>query len=210
MKSALHATLLLLPLLAASTCQGALAWNSEIVQVGRDRSRGCLVEYYPGCPGGPVVVITHGFNPFPRVAKFSFMQSYANCIHARCGPHVRVLGWDWNASTLAGLRTIRNQRNCRRQGEFLGMALLQAGVDPARTHLIGHSMGSIVVSSAARCLANHKCRVQRVTLLDPVSTYHPMIFECLHVTSAACAVDHYWTPHPTGFGADSCRPDVAD
>ena len=160
--------------------------------------------------GGPVVVITHGFNPFPRVARFSFMRTYADCIHARCGPQVRVLGWDWNAETLAGLRSQVNQQNCRRQGECLGRALLREGIDPGRTHLIGHSMGSIVVSSAARCLANHKCPVQRVTLLDPVRCYHPMIFECLHVTSAAQAVDHYWTPCPTGFGADSGRGDVAD
>ncbi len=210
MNFAIRVTLLLCPLLAVSECAGAMAWDPSIVALGRDRSRGCLVEYYPGVRGGPVVVITHGFNPFPRVVRFSFMQSYANCIHARCGPHVRILGWDWNRATLAGLRTCRNQLNCRGQGECLARALLQEGINPARTHLIGHSMGSIVVSSAARCLANQRCPVQRVTLLDPVWIYHPMIFDCLDVTSAACTVDHYWTPRPTGLGADSCRPDVAD
>jgi len=77
--------------------------------------------------------------------------------------------------------------------------------------LIGQSSGAIVAASAARELreATGQC-VAQVTLLDPATTYHELVFSRLAVSSCCGIVDHYWAPGPAGLSRQVCEPGVHD
>ena len=63
------------------------------------------------------------------------------------------------------------------QGRLLAAQLARAGLDPGRTHLIGHSAGGMVVTAAASiCAAEWGRPVAQLTLLDPATYYHSVIF----------------------------------
>lgn len=74
------------------------------------------------------------------------------------------------------------------------------GVDPCRTQIIAHSLGTIAAAQAAVCLSD-RGPLRQLTLLDPPEAYHEEIFCCLRPTRHACVVENYWTPGLSGYGA---------
>lgn len=163
----------------------------------------------PADPGRNTVVVVHGLNPAAHLMHLAIAERYAESIGARHGPALNVLSWDWNGVTLRGLRPARNDDWAEEQGRRLARALLQAGLAPERVFLIGQSSGCLVVASAARHVVTRTGRpVARLTLLDPIQTQHPRIFERLAAGSAAQAVEHFWVPGPSGFGALARYPGV--
>ncbi len=134
------------------TAAATLSWGgpreAPLVRRGGSPARGVLVNRTPGSrpfdpPDRtlPTVVFVHGFNPAPRVVHFEMAQQLAESLARRGGPRVNVLDWDWNAATFESLHPGVNSEAAVHQGHHLAHALWHAGVDPSRTHLIGHSAG---------------------------------------------------------------------
>lgn len=185
---------------------------------GGNPARGVLVNVSPRArrcdppdPARPTVVFVHGFNPVPRGTHFTMAERLAEAVARRGGPVVNVLAWDWNAATVVSLRMRTNQENDVGQGRVLAAALWAAGLPPERTHLIGQSSGAIVAASAARALRDGCGRaVAQVTLLDPATHYHDVVFDRLAVGSSSPRVENYWADGPGGYGADARRAGVRD
>ncbi|MBX6312596.1 MAG: hypothetical protein IRY99_06705 [Isosphaeraceae bacterium] len=179
-------------------------------------ARGVLVNLTAGSapeaaidPARPTVVVVHGVNVFAPLLRFALAERYAEVIARRHGAGVNVLGWDWNAATLAGLRPSVNHRHAIDQGHALAAALYRLGVEPAHLHFIAQSTGCLVSAAAARDLLSWTGRpVARLTLLDPITWHHPLIFEQLGASSCARLVEHYWAPGPSGFGREAPYPGV--
>jgi len=189
-----------------------------LVLRGGDPGRGLLVNVTAGArpfdppdPGRPTVVFIHGFNPAHRIVHFGMAEQLAASIARRGGPPSNVLGWDWNAATFDSLRPGVNSENAVRQGHALAASLLASGLDPARTHLIGQSAGGMVATSAAWVFAARQGRpVAQLTLLDPATFYHEVIFERLNAGALAPLVENYWSPGPSAFGREVRLPGVRD
>lgn len=163
----------------------------------------------PPDPARPTVVFVHGFNPLPRVVHFGMAQRFAESLARRGGPGMNLIGWDWNAATFTSVHPGVNSEAAVHQGHALARALGNAGVDPARTHLVGHSAGGMVVASAARVFALGQGRpVAQLTLLDPATFYHAVIFERLGAGSLAPVVENYWCPGPSAFGREVALPGI--
>jgi len=112
-----------------------------------------------------------------------------------------VLAWDWNAATLVSLNSRVNTENTVHQGHLLAAALRGAGLDPARVHLIGHSSGTIVATSAARAVLVSTGRpIAHLTLLEPAASYHSVVFDQLGAGSSAVVVENYWLSGPSAYG----------
>ncbi len=190
--------------------------DPDLVACGGSDARGCLINLSCGArpcdpikPGKPTVVITHGFNPCPQHLRFTFPERYAQELRCRCGADVNVLAWDWNAQTFVSLRPKINSENAISQGSRLAAALLCRGVEPANTQLIGHSIGCVVVASAARSLVSATGEpVAELTLLDPLQSQHALIFEQLAATTSARKVENDWAPGLSGYGAAANYPGV--
>jgi pimeloyl-ACP methyl ester carboxylesterase len=186
------------------------------VAFGGDASRGVLVNLSPGCQPGapavagrPTVVFIHGFNPLPRTVHFTMFEQVAGAIARRGGPALNVFGWDWNAATFVSLVPRANGDAAVAQGRALAVALLRAGALPARTHLIGHSSGTIVAASAARTLAfEYGQPVAQLTLLEPATSYHDVVFERLAAGTTARRVENYWSPDRGALGRAAPYPGV--
>ncbi len=184
--------------------------GSPLIRRGGDPARGLLVNCSPGARpfdpldlSRPTVVFVHGFNPLPRVVHFEMAQRFAESLARRRGPALNLMNWDWNAGTFESLSPGANSEAAVRQGHALTRALVEAGVDPARVHLIGHSAGGMVVASAARDFALGRGRpVAQLTLLDPATFYHRIIFERLEAGSLAPVVENYWCPGPSAYGRE--------
>jgi len=185
---------------------------------GGDPARGLLVNVTSGArpfdppdPWRPTVVFVHGFNPAPGIVHFRMAERLGASIARRGGPPSNVLGWDWNAATFDSLRPDVNAENAVRQGHALAAALLASGVDPSRTHLIGHSAGGMVATSAAWVFAaRHGRPPAQLTLLDPATFYHEVIFERLSAGALAPLVENYWSPGPSAYGNEVRLPGVRD
>ena len=185
---------------------------------GGNAARGVLVnlshQARPGDPpvaGRPTVVFIHGFNPLPGALHFTMSEQVAGALVRRVGPGFNVFGWNWNAATFVSLDPRANGDSAVAQGRALAAALLQSGALPARTHLIGHSSGSIVAASAARTLAFEYGRpVAHLTLLEPAAGYHPLVFERLAAGSTAQRVENYWSPGASGYGREVAAPGVVN
>ena len=184
---------------------------------GSDLARGVLINRTPGtCPFDPPdralasVVFIHGFNPAPRIVHFEMATRLAEAM-ARRGLRCNVLDWDWNAATCDSLIPRVNSENSVAQGRLLAAALARSGLDPARTHLIGHSAGGMVATSAAWVCATQWGRpVAQLTLLDPATYYHSVIFQKLQAGSLAPLVENYWTASPSAYGNEVHLPGVQD
>src|SRR6185312_6002194 len=171
-----------------------------LIVPGGDPARGLLVNVTPGArpfdgpdPSRGTVVFIHGFNPFPRALHFRMAELLAQSLARRGGPPLNVLAWDWNAATWTSFQTSGNITAAIEQGRALAAALKTAGVDPARTQVIGHSAGGIVATSAARSLAlDYGQPVAQLTLLDPAAYYHTAVFDQLAAGSLAPIVENYW------------------
>jgi pimeloyl-ACP methyl ester carboxylesterase len=190
--------------------------EAPLLRGGGDPARGLLVNHTSGLrpfdppdPARPTVVFIHGFNPLPRVVHFEMSQRVAESFDRRGGPAFNVLAWDWNSSTFESLHPGVNSEAAIHQGHALALALWRAGIDPARTHLIGHSAGGIVATSAARSLARGMGRpAAQLTLLDPAAYYHSIVFERLEAGSLCPSVENYWSPGPSAYGKEVHSPGV--
>ena len=188
-----------------------------LLKFGNDPARGLLVNRTLGTrpfdapdPSRPTVVFIQGFNPAPRIVHFEMATRFAESL-ARRGTACNVLEWDWNAATFDSWNPRTNSVNSVEQGQLLANALGQAGINPARTHLIGHSAGGMVAASAAHVFAHQRGRpVAQLTLLDPATYYHAVIFQQLQAGSLAPLVENYWTASPSAYGNEVRLPGVRD
>ena len=182
--------------------------RTAFIEWGGDPARGVLVNKTPGArpfdppdPARPTFVFVHGWNPTPRTVHLSMADRFAEAVSRRFGAAFNVLAWDWNAATFVSLRASANEANSIRQGCLLAAALRGAGIDPTRAQLIGHSSGCIVATAAARGLTTACGQpALQLTLLEPASSYHSVVFDRLAAGSAAYRVENYWAPGPSGFG----------
>ncbi len=203
-------------LLTAAAVVASDGRRVPLVRRGGDPARGLLVNHTPGArpfdpptPAWPTLVFIHGFNPAPRIVHFPMAQQLALSLARRGGPPCNVLAWDWNAATCDSLIPSVNSENAVRQGFLLAEALRRAGVDPSWTHLIGHSAGGMVATSAAwHCAYGIGRPVAQLTLLDPATYYHPVIFRRLNAGALAPLVENYWTWGPSAFGNEVALPGV--
>ncbi len=196
--------------LLVSATLSAEAPRAKMLRFGGNPSRGILRNcsagarpFDPPDPSRPTVVFVHGFNPAPHIVHFTMAERFAESLARRGGPPFNLLAWEWNAATFDDPRPRVNSANAVRQGQALALNLRQAGIDPARTHLIGHSAGGMVVTSAAHVFAKSQGRpVAQLTLLDPATFYHEVIFERLEAGALAPRVENYWSPGPSAYGKE--------
>ncbi len=164
----------------------------------------------PADPGKPTVVLTHGWNPLPKLIRTTLGEAGAGSIHRRFGDDVNVFSWDWNAVRISALKDDPAEIS-KLQGIQLARALHLRGVSADQTHMIGHSLGAIVVSRASRTLCHLQGkRTRQVTLLDPPSMFHELIFDELCPTKHAERVENYWAPGVSGYGAAVARAGVCN
>jgi pimeloyl-ACP methyl ester carboxylesterase len=190
-------------------CVAGWGDRATLVAAGGDPSEGVLINVTPGARpfdppdrSLPTLVFIHGFNPLPGAVHFTMAERLGEVVGRRAGPRFNVLGWDWNAATFPrSLDPNAGPEAAVHQGRLLAATLRSAGVDPSRTHLIGHSAGGIVAASAARTFATDLGQpVAQLTLLDPAAYYHSVIFDRLAAGSAAPIVENYWATGPSGYG----------
>ncbi len=174
----------------------------------------CTVGTHPTAAPDPArftIVFVHGANPLPNTIHFTMAQRMGEAVGRRYGVTFNVLGWDWNASTIVSLRMRQNLANAVEQGQALAAALLRAGIDPTRLHLIGQSSGCIVAASAARSLIQSTRRpVANLTLLDPAQIHHDLIFRQLAAGATAYRVENYFVAGLSGYGKAAVSPGVQD
>jgi hypothetical protein len=194
------------------------AFHPRFFEWGRDPSRGILVNRTVGqapCgaidPDRPTLVVVHGINPLHPLMHATVAERYAEAVAARWGNGVNVLAWDWNAAAPLGVALDAEQRRAIGQGYALAHALLETGIDPDRIHLIGQSSGCTVAVAAAReYIARTGRRFAQLTLIDPSTLYHEVVFNQLAAGTAAARVQHYWAPGVSGFGRAANRADVPE
>lgn len=181
----------------------------QFFRLGGDPGPGILVNlsaarpFDSPDPARPTVVFVHGFNPTPRAVHFTMGERLAESFARRGGPQPNVLAWNWNAATFVGLSLRENIESNVGQGRRLASAIRAHGLSPSRTHLIGHSSGSIVVASAARALRTDLGQpVAQLTFLDPAFHYHEVVFGRLAAGTASPRVENYWAPGPGAFGRE--------
>ncbi len=179
--------------------------NTAILQKGGSDRKGVLLNYSSGAhPGDPIdsskptIVITHGWNPLPKRIHASFGLAGARAIKGRCGDAYNLLSWDWNGVKVSLLHQ-EPARVSKCQGRMLAAALRARGVDPGSTQMIGHSLGTLVVTQAAVCLSDLGPMAQ-LTLLDSPTQLHEEIFCKLVATRHAEVVENYWAPGISGYG----------
>jgi pimeloyl-ACP methyl ester carboxylesterase len=193
-------------LLAVCACATGCGLNTAVLQRGGVDRFGVLLNYSCGAsmcdpidPGKPTIVITHGWNPLPNQIRTTFGSSSAGAIKCRCGDSYNLLSWDWNGVRISPFND-EPLRVGKQQGRMLASALRARGVEPSRTQIIGHSLGTIVATQAAACLQDLGPMAQ-LTLLDAPETYHQTIFYDLAPTCHAEVVENYWSPGISGYGA---------
>ena len=179
--------------------------SSPLLQRGGNGRYGVLLNYSCGAhrcdpidPSKPTIVFTHGWNPLPNKIHVTFGQASSQAIRCQYGDACNLLSWDWSAVRVS---PFRNQpiRTGRDQGKKMAAALRVRGVDPSRTQVIAHSLGSVVAAQAACCLSDLGSMAQ-LTLLDPPEDMHDEIFCRLGAATHAEIVENYWAPGISGFG----------
>jgi pimeloyl-ACP methyl ester carboxylesterase len=210
MRPARHALALAL---AITTLGSGCAFNTPVLQRGANERMGVLLNYSCGArpcdpidPCKPTIVLTHGWNPLPNRIRCTFGPASAAALKCRCGDSYNILSWDWNAVRVPVLGEGPIPTG-REQGRMMAAALRARGVDPARTQIIAHSLGTVATAQAAACLADLGCFAQ-ITLLDPPESMHEVIFDELCVTRHARCVENYWAPGAAGYGAHVSKPGV--
>lgn len=207
---------LLLPLLlAACLMASGCGLNTAVLQKGGNGRMGVLLNYSCGAnPCDPIdpskctIVITHGWNPLPSKIRCTFGPAGAAAVKARYGDRYNLLSWDWNGVRVPALGDGPINVG-REQGRMLAAALRSRGVDPGRTHVISHSLGTVVTAQAAACMADLGPFAQ-LTLLDPPESMHEEIFQRLCITHHAEIVENYWSPGVSGYGAPTGYRGVRD
>jgi pimeloyl-ACP methyl ester carboxylesterase len=143
----------------------------------------------------PTIVITHGLNVFPGIVRFIYPARIAEAIRQRCPGAFNLATWDWNAAAFFDPHFLRIRANAIEQGRLLANALQERGVG-REVHLVGHSLGGLVITSAAKGLGG----VSQLTLLDSVVDDRGRVFGMLSPMRHAASVENYWAPRPTGVG----------
>lgn len=192
-------------------CILAASLHPAVAEIGTSPDTGCLRRYTCGAsanapfdPNKLTIVVTHGWNPLPNRIRLTTPREYARAICNRCGDQVNVFGWDWNAATFISPRGKVNSNNAMRKGRQLARELQRIGVRPENTWLIGHSLGALLMSTAASELGQcGQHPIARLTLLDAVRVQHDTIFGELNVRANARCVENYWGALPTGLGKRS-------
>ena len=185
--------------------------NTAVLQRGGNGRQGVLLNYSCGAhpcdaidPTKPTIVMVHGWNPLPNRIRTTFGCSGANAIKCRCGDSYNLLSWDWNGVRVSPFRN-EPIRIGKCQGRMMAAALRRRGIDPCRTQIIAHSLGTVAATQAAVCLSDLG-PVRQLTMLDPPEMFHDEIFCCLGATRHACVVENYWSTGLSGFGAHvDCR-----
>lgn len=204
------------PLLLAVCCglASGCALDTPVIQKGANDRHGVLLNYSCGAhpcdpidPAKPTIVITHGWNPAPKLIRCTFGPSGAAALRCRCGDSYNLLSWDWNAVRVSPFRD-EPVRIGKEQGRMLACALMSRGVDPGRTQIIAHSLGTLAASQTAQILAHSRGRVLQLTMLDPPESLHEEIFDNLCPTAHACIVENYYCPSPSGYGGHVSNPGV--
>lgn len=179
--------------------------NTAVLQKGGNGRMGVLLNYSCGAhvcdpidPAKPTIVITHGWNPLPKRIRTTFGYAGAQALKCRCGDSYNLLSWDWNGVRVSAFND-EPLRIGKEQGRMMASALRARGVDPGRTQIIGHSLGTIVAAQAAVCLSDMGPTAQ-LTLLDPPASFHEDIFCRLGATHHAQVVENYWSPGVSGYG----------
>jgi hypothetical protein len=198
-------------LYAAVASLAGVGERPALIRLGSDLATGVLVNYTPGAQhtdppdrSRPTLVFIHGLNPLPRTVHFEMARHLGLALTRRGGPPFNVLGWDWNGASCRSLRSSVNDEAAVQQGASLAAALRHAAIAPGWTHLIGHSSGCIVAASAAQAIAAGTGeQVAHLTLLDPATFHHHLVFERLAAGSVARRVENYWTAPPSGFGREA-------
>ena len=187
--------------------------NTAVIQKGGNGRKGVLLNYSCGAhpcdaidPSKPTIVITHGWNPLPKRIHTTFACAGAQALKCRCGDSYNILSWDWNAVKVSPFND-EPIRIGKCQGRMLAAALRRRGIQPCRTQIIAHSLGTIAAAQAAVCLSDLG-PMRQLTLLDPPEQFHDEIFCCLGATRHACCVENYWAPGISGYGAEVHRPGV--
>ncbi|WZO97756.1 hypothetical protein EP7_004807 [Isosphaeraceae bacterium EP7] len=178
---------------------------------GPDANAGVLINLTAGGgpadpfdPSRPTVVIAVGANPFSGRIHYTIAPTFAAAIGRRLGNSANVLEWAWGADSVGSVIPRRNLARAEDHGQRLAEALLATGVPPERLHLIGQSSGGTLMASAAQAIAGRTGRlVGQVTLLDPASCHHDVIFGQLCVANSAARVENYWAPGPSGYGGQA-------
>lgn len=187
--------------------------NTPVLKKGANNRTGVLLNYSCGAnpcdpidPGKPTIVFTHGWNPLPKKIRTTFAHASACALKQRCGDSYNLLSWDWNAVRVSPFND-EPLRIGRQQGRMMAAALRRRGVDPCRTQIVAHSLGTVAAAEAARCLCDIGPTAQ-LTLLDPPETYHDEIFCGIGAIYHARVVENYWAPGISGYGAHAGYPGV--
>jgi hypothetical protein len=207
------ATTALPALLLAAVLASGCGLNTAVLQKGAVQRYGVLLNYSCGAhpcdaidPSKPTIVITHGWNPLPKRIRCTFGPAAAAAIKCRCGDSYNILSWDWNGVRVPMFND-GPARIGKEQGRMMAAALRCRGIDPSRTQIIGHSLGTLVAAQAAVCLSDLGPFAQ-LTLLDPPENLHDEIFYRMCPNQHACQVENYWSPGISGYGAHVDMPGV--
>lgn len=195
-------------LLLAGTASGC-GLNTAVLQKGGNGRKGVLLNYSCNAhhcdaidPEKPTIVFTHGWNPLPEKIHTTFGCASAQAVKCRCGDSYNLLSWDWNAVRVSPFND-EPIRIGRCQGRMMASALRARGIDPSRTQIVAHSLGTLVAAQAARCLSDLGPTAQ-LTLLDPPESLHEELFCKQGATRHACLVENYWSPGISGYGDHVC------
>ncbi len=162
----------------------------------------------PVNPSLPTFVITHGYNPLPNHYQLTTPQAYALKIRSRFGGNVNVLAFHWDSRGQGSPQG--NNANAIGAGIALARELAARGVAPANTTMIGHSMGTVVVTTAANAISRHSGSCTRkLVLLDAPKRRHPLLVEALENT-CAMEVNNIWAGGILGLGAPMNHPRIRD
>lgn len=196
--------LIVLVVLTAGSTLGC-GLNTPVLKRGGNGRMGVLLNYSCGAhvcdpidPSKPTIVITHGWNPLPKRIRTTFGPAGACVLKRRCGDSYNLLSWDWNGVAISPFND-EPLRVGRCQGQKMAAALRARGIDPNRTQIIAHSLGTVAAAEAARCLSDLGPTAQ-LTLLDPPTTYHEQIFCQIGAIYHARCVENYWAPGLSGYG----------
>lgn len=151
-------------------------------------------------PNLPTFVITHGFNPVSNLYHLSNPEFYAAKLRGCAGGRINVLAFHWDSGQFGTFATITD--NATGAGCDLANALIRLGVVPENLTMIGHSMGSVTVTSAANHIfqVSGRC-TRRLVLLDAPQRRLPMIVGRLNGTQCAIHIVNVWAGGVTGIGA---------
>lgn len=160
-------------------------------------------------PSLPTFVVTHGWNPMPNRYRLTTPEAYCRKIRARHGGQVNVLAFHWDSRGQGSPDA--NVANAVQAGRLLGRLLLERGVDPTQTKMIGHSMGTLVITSAANAMhAQTGMCTAKLTLIDGPKRKLPILIRDLNATGCADAVTNVWAGGMSGLGAPLNCPKVVN